>query len=145
MRFTREGNALMCRRQGETLRIEPWGRDALRVRATMHPAFSGQDWALTEAVQEVPALIEMGEESLRENDGGYGRYPVAAITNGRVKITVNHGGVITVYRDGVKILREVFRNYGGSITRESHCLKIVNREWIPYVGGDYRLDRKSVV
>ena len=139
MRFTREGNALLCRRQGETLRIEPWGRDALRVRATMHPAFSGQDWALTEAVQEVPALIEMGEESLRENDGGYGRYPVAAITNGRVKITVNHGGVITVYRDGVKILREVFRNYGGSITRESHCLKIVNREWIPYVGGDYRL------
>ena len=139
MRFVKDGNALLCCRQGETLRIEPWGQDALRVRATMNPTFSGQDWALTEAVEETSAQIEMMEEQHRENDGSYASYPLASITNGRVKITVNHGGVITVYRDGVQILREVFRNYGGSITKESHCLKVVNREWIPYVGGDYRL------
>lgn len=50
MQFIQEQNALVCRRQGETLRIEAWGRDALRVRATMYPQLSGRDWALTEAV-----------------------------------------------------------------------------------------------
>lgn len=139
MQFKIENGALICRRQGETLRIEAWGQDALRVRSTMYPAFSGQNWALTEAVPVHQAQIEMSDQELREGDGSFRRYPLATVTNGRLSVTVNHGGVMTFYRDGKKILREYFRNYGGSITRESHCLKVVNREWVPYVGGDYRL------
>ena len=139
MQFTEENQALICRRQGETLRIEPWGRDALRVRATMYPELTGRAWALTEPVEEGPAEITYEEVSLREGDGSFRAYPVARIRNGRMSATVNHGGVITFYRDGEKILREEYRNYGGSITKESHCLKTVNREWKPYVGGDYRL------
>ncbi len=46
MQFIQDGNALVCRRSGETLRIEPWGRDSLRVLATMFPDFGGQDGAL---------------------------------------------------------------------------------------------------
>ena len=38
MIFTNDNGALIARRMGETLRIEPWGRDSLRVRATMQPA-----------------------------------------------------------------------------------------------------------
>ena len=121
------------------LRIEPWGRDALRIRATMNPDFTGEEWALTETPDNVRAEIIFGEESHREGDGTYKNYPCASITNGRIRATVNHGGVITLYKDGQQILRELFQNYGGSITRESHCLKVVNREWTPYIGGDYRL------
>ena len=81
----------------------------------------------------------MAEEEKREGDGSFRKYPYATVTNGKLSVTVNHGGVLTFYKDGQKILREHYRNYGGSITRESHCLKVVNREWVPYVGGDYRL------
>ncbi|MBR5382799.1 MAG: glycoside hydrolase family 31 protein [Clostridia bacterium] len=139
MQFKIENGALVCKRQGETLRIEAWGQDALRVRATMFPAFSGQDWALTEPVPAGTATVEMGEQELREGDGSFHKYPLATVTNGRLSVTVNHGGVMTFYRDGKKILREHYRNYGPSITKESHCLKVVNREWVPYVGGDYKL------
>ena len=139
MRFEIKEDSLICRRQGETLRIEPWGKDALRIRATMNPEFSGENWALTEAAEKSAVQAEISKEKLREGDGSYSEYPVASVTNGRISVSVNHGGVITVYRDGKKVLREEFRNYGGSITRESHCLKVVNREWTPYVGGEYRL------
>ena len=139
MQFIVENGALICRRQGETLRIEAWGQDALRVRATMLPAFSGQDWALTEPVPSRRATVEMGRQERREGNGSFRSYPLATVTNGRMSVTVNHGGVMTFYRDGKQILREYFRNYGASITKESHCLKTVSREWTPYVGGDYRL------
>ena len=37
MIFQQEQNALIARKGGETLRIEAWGKDSLRVRATMFP------------------------------------------------------------------------------------------------------------
>ena len=139
MVFTEEQGALVCRRQGETLRIEPWGKDALRIRATMYPAFSGRDWALSEPVPASAGSVVFGEESLREGDGSFRKYPLASVSNGRLTATVNHAGVISFFRDGRLFLREYYRNYGGSVTRESHCLKTVSRDWSPYVGGDYRL------
>ncbi|MBR4549237.1 MAG: hypothetical protein IKO83_04880 [Oscillospiraceae bacterium] len=48
MEFIADNNALICKRQGETLRIEPWGKDALRVRAVMQPTIEDKAWALTE-------------------------------------------------------------------------------------------------
>ena len=142
MQFIQEGQALLCRRQGETLRIEPWGRDALRVRATMYPELTGRGWALTEAPEAPEAsafAITLGEEQEREGDGLMYSYPTATVRNGRVSVTVNHVGVMTFYRDGKKILREYYRFYWGTISKESRCLKTVSREWMPYVGGDYRL------
>ncbi len=139
MRFIKDKAALVCFRQGETLRLEPWGKDALRIRATMKPDFSGRCWALTEPVPEPEENIVFYEEEHREGDGAMHRYPAARITNGRLSVTVNRAGVMSFYRDGALFLREYYRNYGGSVTRESHCLKVVNREWVPYVGGDWRL------
>ena len=139
MQFLNQDGALVCRHQGETLRIEPWGRDALRVRATMYPAFCGHDWALTETPEKTQATVEFYEEQRREGDGRMHALRAARITNGRMSATVNFGGVITFYRDGQMILREFYRSYGPSITKESHCLKNVSRDWIPYVGGDYKL------
>ena len=139
MFFSTDQHSLTCRGSGEILRIEPWGKDALRIRATMYPAFSGQDWALTEPVPAAGAVVSVGEKSLREGDGSYRNYPVASITNGRLTVSVNHAGIMSFYRDGKPFLKEYFRSYGGANTKESHCLKVINREWTPYVGGDYRL------
>ena len=139
MEFINDNGALVCRRRGEILRLEPWGRDSLRVRATMARGFTGEDRALTEKPAGAESVVTIGEEMKREGDGEYHPLPLARIEVGRISATVNHGGVVTFYRDGKKILREYYRNYGGSVTKESHCLKTVSREWKPYPGGDWRL------
>ena len=37
MKFENDNGALVCRHLGETVRIESWGKDALRVRASLSP------------------------------------------------------------------------------------------------------------
>lgn len=44
------GSQLMHRYGGETLVVEPWGRDGLRVRATLNHEVDDRNWALTETV-----------------------------------------------------------------------------------------------
>ena len=95
MRFLNENGALVCKRQGETLRIEAWGKDSLRVRATMYPKWTNQAWALTETPECTQAEIEMGEKTLRSGDGTFYQSPLATIRNGRVSAVVNHAGVLT--------------------------------------------------
>ena len=143
MRFERDGSALLCFHQGERLRIEPWGQDSLRVRSTMGRDFSGNAWALTEPVDDLPTRIDIGEAGHRAEDGSMDKRPVASITNGRIRATVNHAGVLSFYRDETLILREYFRAYDGTISRESRCLKLVSREWKGIVGGtEYSLNVK---
>ncbi|MBR5110668.1 MAG: glycoside hydrolase family 31 protein [Clostridia bacterium] len=139
MLFQQEKNALIAKRGSETLRIEAWGKDSLRVRATMFPQFTGCGWALTETPAEAEAKTEVYSETLRNGDGSYWESPIASIENGRIRATVNRSGVITFFRDGKKLLKEHYRFYDGSVTRESHCLKRPSREWLPYTAGDYRL------
>ncbi len=133
MLFTQENNALIAKRQGETLRIETWGKDSFRVRSTMYPEFTGRDWALTEDADKPAPVIKTGED-----ENGI----CAEIVNGRIKATVNSAGVISFYRDDKLFLREYFRSYGGTISRESRCLKYVNREYRAHNGGDYRFSVK---
>ncbi|MBO4280787.1 MAG: family 31 glucosidase, partial [Lachnospiraceae bacterium] len=137
---TGEG-ALIARHGGETLRIEPWGKDSLRVRATMRSSFTDYAWALTEKVPACNAEITVINAGDWTGDplipcGN----PVAVIQNGRLKAVVNFAGVISFYRDEKLVLREYFRFYGGTISRGSRCLKISNREWKGVIGGsDYAL------
>jgi len=172
MIFSNDHGALIARRQGETLRIEAWGKDSLRVRAAMFSEVDGNDWALTETPEAAEAQIEIfapGEwvEKAPEWTGGdpaLGEKGCAIITNGRVCALVNWVGVISYYKwapdtqitdadrgEGENngsgcwklILREYSRNYDGTISRESRCLKINSREWKGTIGGDtYRLNVK---
>ena len=133
MIFTQDGNALVAKRQGETLRIEPWGKDALRVRSTMYPEFTGRDWALTEQVEKGQAKVVISQRE----DG-----PFAEISNGAIKATVNFAGVMTIYKNDKMVVREYYRSYGGTESKESRCLKYINRDYKPHVGGDYRFTLK---
>ena len=143
MRFEQENGALVCRRLGETLRIEAWGTDAFRVRATMAPGFSGNDWALTESVEKSSTQILIEEEDHWVGDGTIDKREIATITNGRLKAVVNFAGVLSFYRDDKLILREYFRNYDGTLSKESRCLKMVSREWKGVIGGsEYSLRLK---
>lgn len=126
MFFIKEEQALICKRQNETLRIEPWGSNALRVRSTLYPDFSGNNWALTDTAAGDPEISIGADE--------------ASIRNGIIRAHVNAVGVITFYKGNEMILREYYRNYFGTESMESSCLKVVAREFKPIIGGDYSLN-----
>nr|WP_297770229.1 TIM-barrel domain-containing protein [uncultured Butyrivibrio sp.] len=136
MEFICKENALICRRQGETLRIEAWGEDSLRVRATMNRDFTGRNWALTEKIKETKAVVKTYIVPEKTGEGTIAENEWASITNGRIRAEVNYAGVLSFYRDDKLFLREYFRSYGGTISKESRCLKLVNREWKGLYGGD---------
>ncbi len=139
MEFQTGKNALIARRGGETLKIEGWGKDALRVRAVLYDGWTGNDWALTETPEESACRVETGTQELKTGDGMV-TVPCGKITNGAISATVNESGVIQFEKNGKTILREYYRSYGGTLSRESRCLKVVNREWKGVIGGsEYRL------
>ena len=143
MRFENDHGALVCYHQGETLRIEAWGKDAFRVRSTMFSKFTGNDWALTEDVPKCDARVTVEEEDHWVGDGTIDKKEIATIVNGKIKAVVNFAGIISFYKDDKLILREYFRAYDGTLSRESRCLKVVNREWKGVIGGsDYSLKLK---
>ena len=140
MIFQKDGNALIARRNGETLRIEGWGRDALRVRAVRYDAWTGKDRALTETPENTECDILIGTEKHISGDTAGMELPCAEIRNGRLRATVNFAGVISFYRDEKLVLREYYRFYGGTLVKTSRCLKLLNREWKGNIGGsEYQL------
>ena len=86
MQFIQDRGALLARRGGETLRIEPWGPDSLRIRAWMYDSRSGADWALTETPAPAETRIHIGEEEERQGDGTFTKVPFASVENGRIRV-----------------------------------------------------------
>ncbi len=130
MRFTAENNALIGRLHRETLRIEGWGTDALRVRSTLLRNLPDTDHALTE---EVAHSAEVKIDGIH-----------AEIVNGNIKATVNEVGIICFYKKDEKgewklILQEYYSLYGGSIRKESICFKIVSREFKGLASDSFKL------
>ena len=130
MQFRKMNNGLLMNHQGEMLFVEPWGKDALRVRASRYPKFTGNNWALEEEVPQSgrQAVVEIDEQ---KNE--------AQITNGRLKMTINPNGILRFFKDGKKFLQEYHRFYDGTVSKESICLKLTGREYRPIVGGHYEL------
>ncbi|MCC7145754.1 MAG: hypothetical protein IT443_04855 [Phycisphaeraceae bacterium] len=92
--FLLDGQALIWRSHGETLRVEPWGANALRVRATMNAEFASAYSALLDPAQS------QAEVAIRA-DG-------ATIRNGRIQAAVSLEGQIqwTNTRTGQMVLAE---------------------------------------
>lgn len=90
-----ENNAILFENDGEVLRIEPWGKDSLRVRAAMMREIQDTDYALLPA-EETEAVIQI-------KDGFTG-----SITNGRITACLE----VCQWKNAVK---SVF------ITRRGNC------------------------
>ena len=117
MILTRD-NLLMYRYRNETVHVEPWGANAVRVRATKNPAFPENDWALASR-PSAQAEITVSPEG-------------AVLTNGKIRLSLSNNGKITVYNQkDERILEED--------TRKFCALKIEAREFRPIPGGDYHL------
>ncbi|MDO3408370.1 glycoside hydrolase family 31 protein [Saccharibacillus sp. CPCC 101409] len=118
MLYTEE-HALIREYDHETLRIEPWGANALRVRSSKD-MLRDDDWALLPAGRpSAGARVAIAED---------GRS--AYIVNGRIRADVDKNGRVTFTDDkGKVLLRE---------TEKTYQLKSGGRDIVPIPGGsDY--------
>ena len=129
--FERNGNALCYRYGAERLRIEPWGKNALRVRAWKQAEPDPQDWALLPQADCDPVI------QVRE-DGG-------SIVNGNIRAELNHIGKLTFYNQrGEVLLEEYLRDRRDMFGSTCSSLNVEAREFKPIIGGDYRLTARFI-
>ncbi|KAF4980561.1 hypothetical protein FZEAL_3456 [Fusarium zealandicum] len=128
--FTNENNRrLGFRFDAEILFIEPWGPDALRVRATCLATLPERDWALTERPGALTPEIVIQNSS-------------ASITNGKIKADISRRGkiVITNIETGKVLLEEFARHRLDILDPKCSSLRLQAREWKPRLGSaDYHL------
>ena len=92
-----ENGKIVYRYDAETVWIESWGSNALRVRATKNAHMPEENWALTEPVDSV------GEAWLSEEG--------AVLQNRRNKLEFTEDGKITVFNERRKLeLEDDWRN-----------------------------------
>ena len=125
MEFIKQGSTLIVHNGYELLQLEPWGCNALRVRATKNARFTEENHAL-ESEPSGNAEIKIDGDT-------------AVITNGCLRVEVNCVGILSFFKNDKLILREYYRSYGGTISKESRCLKIIGREMKGLAGNDYKL------
>lgn len=121
-----ENGRIIYHYDAEELWIEPWGKNAVRIRATKNAEMPKDNWALLSA-EKVETQIEITEDG-------------ATLRNGKVKVCISNGGKITIYNQkGKLLLEEYWRNRRD--LRDSKCsaIEVEAREFRPNVGGDYHL------
>lgn len=126
MLLSKEANRLVYRCDAETLWIEPWGKNSLRVRASKKNHIKEElQWAL---LDPVPCNAEI---KIEEN--------TAEIKNGNITAKINEFGWLSFYNQkGEMLLEERWRvKRGGDKTS---ALEIEGREFKPLIGNeDYKI------
>ncbi len=113
----KKDNALERFFNSELVRIEPWGKNALRVRVSPDGRISSENRALIEQ-ETINATVEIDGES-------------ASIVNGNAKAVIDKNGKITFYnQNGRKVLEEALR---------LQPLKTPARFFKPQLMGKYQL------
>ena len=123
MEFAFEEAVLIAQAGYEKIRIEAWGRDALRVRATLNANFSGAEKGLGEppAQQAECGLFECG----------------AYIRNGKLRCEVHHNGYLTFFEGERVLLKEYYRDFSWA-NEHSPSMKLRAREYRSH-GTDYEI------
>ncbi|MDE7360216.1 MAG: family 31 glucosidase, partial [Lachnospiraceae bacterium] len=119
-------NKLVYRYDAEEVWIEPWGPDALRVRATKENRMPEEDWALCRKGED-RADISFTEQG-------------AEIVNGKIRAEITKLGKIMIYHaDGHLLLEEYCRNRRDLLDAKCSAIEVEAREFKPIQGGDYHL------
>lgn len=137
--FKNEQERLYYVNDGETVCVEPWGENALRVRASRNRIFTEQDWALEEPAEH-HGTVEIFEDDSADGmayanmymgkDSSYG-----TIRNGKIRAVINADGVLSFEKeDGTVLLKENWRRLQDEI---SAPLNIFGREYRPGDGENY--------
>jgi alpha-D-xyloside xylohydrolase len=123
MLFKAEGNKLVARFGGETIWIEPFGRDCLRFRATLNRNFVEENWVLLPQPETKPQ-IHIG-------------HGVATIKNGNIMAEISaNGSVRYVTVSGKTLLEEMWVD-----KRVLYAADVLKARTYRPIGGDtYSID-----
>lgn len=126
--FTQAADSLTYTYDHETLTLEPWGPNALRIRATKCASMPPEAWALDEPVAPLTPDIHIGPDQ-------------ATITNGLVRATLSRRGKLVLHNTatGALLLEEYARTRSDVRDPKASALEVEAREFAPRVGGDYAL------
>ena len=117
---------LVFRFDAEEMWIEPWGENALRVRATKCAAMPEEDMALLKPAGVEPKIVIT-------KSGG-------SITNGTLTAQITAAGKLRMVRqDGTTLLEEFWRNRRDVTDPSCSALEVEGREFAPVRAGDYHL------
>ncbi|MDR1540496.1 MAG: glycoside hydrolase family 31 protein [Clostridiales bacterium] len=130
-----DNGRLIYRYDSETVAIEPWGKDGLRVRAAKSSPMPDENWALLKPERICRAKIAF-------IDG------ISTIQNGKITALVNEDGRIAFLNEkGETLLEEYARNrkkyaYAPGVVQSqdfASALNIEARQFKPILGGGHSL------
>ena len=128
--FSQDGTRLVWRGDGETLVVEPWGPDSLRVRSRIMAPVEDADWALLPQPEE-HARIDIDGTTARITHGGITAVLVSESSYGyQAGYEENRCRITYLDRHGDVLLAEV--GTGGALHLQA-------REQRPHLGGDFRI------
>ncbi len=147
MKFTQNGNRLIGKVGVETIWVEPWGQNSLRVRMTKEAVMDPNDWALIDAPEVVETTIviedvELVEPWVDESEKKERAFKsqIASIQNGEITASFNAEGWLTFKNSEGKILLEEYWRDRNRIDRYCVPLRVEAREMKPVTGtSDYAL------
>lgn len=136
--FYKKDNCLIREFDNETVRIEPWGKDSFRVRATKNKDMSNDRWALTEEIEMIRVEIDIDSSNNQ-----------AFIKNGKISAEFSSRGHIIFRNEKDEIIleeylreRAVLDDHGNEdpsvevIRAFSSTLNLKPREFKPHLGTD---------
>ena len=139
--FLKERDRLIRKFDNETIWIEPWGDNSLRVRATLLPEMPDNKWALLDRQEKENDNLKI---EIKNNE--------ALIKNGNISATFTSRGTIIFRNQKDEVIleeyirqRAVLNDTGNedvnvkTIKAFSSTLKLNPREFKPILGGDYNL------
>lgn len=147
MRISIENHRLVLCRGVQTLWLEPWGENSLRLRMTCDPKMDDNDWALTEKVPACPAQITVEEFDNTDpwyKAEEYAHYhqtgKIYTLTNGKITAKVNDEGWISYYNQRGELLTAEYWRTRDRINRYCAPLRLEGRVLQPIPGtSDYTL------
>ncbi len=124
--FSKVDQRIIYHYDAEELWIEPWGENALRIRASKNGSMMDENWALLDAAS-TEAVLELRDDS-------------ASIQNGKIKAVITRFGKIMIYNQkGELLLEEYNRNRRDLLDSKCSAIEVEAREFKPIIGGDYHL------
>lgn len=147
MQIYQEKNKLVIADKTSFVWIEPWGINSFRVRMSAVPQMDGNDWALTEKMENINPEINFEEIDVTDpwyRGEEYAKYhqtaKQASITNGKITAKVSHEGWISFYNQKGDLLTQEYWRTRDRINRYCVPLRIVARELKPIQGSsDFEL------
>lgn len=121
--FEQRKNQLVWRYNGETVVVEPWGQNSVRVRAAMMHEVIDTDYALLPLSEEQNCIIDINGQE-------------ASLIHGKIRVVMKQYGwqkrsQISFYNEkGELLLREV--DPQGALNKHAHSYK-------PIIGGDHMI------